>query len=301
MMPRVASDWWTVANDPDLGRYTSAKQQPVDFGIWQAADGTWQLWSCIRGTQCGGVTRLFHGWQGQRLTDSNWAPRGIVMEAKAEFGETPGGLQAPFVFRHERQFLMFYGDWAHICVATSEDGKVFTRRVNADGHTGLFGEGPANNARDPMVLFTRGLWRCYYTAHPNRQGAVYCRTSKDTRVWSESRVVAFGGAAGTSFTSAECPFVVELTRGEYYLFRTQRYGTDAVTRVYHSGDPADFGVNNDAGHLLGSLPVAAPELLRQEGRWYIASLLATLKGIRIAKLEWVEATDGHDQSRTLRQ
>jgi hypothetical protein len=128
MMPRVASDWWTVANDPDLGQYTSAQQQLVDFGIWQAADGTWQLWSCIRGTQCGGVTR-----------------------------------------------------------------------------------------------------------------------------------------------------------------------------IYHSRDPADFGVNNDAGHLLGSLPVAAPEILRQEGRWYIASLLATLKGIRLAKLEWVEATDGHDQSRTLRQ
>ena len=40
LMPRVASDWWGVANDPDLGEYTSPKQQPVDFCVWQAADGT---------------------------------------------------------------------------------------------------------------------------------------------------------------------------------------------------------------------------------------------------------------------
>jgi len=294
MMPRVAGEWWTVANDPDLGAYTATNQQPVDFGVWQATDGTWQLWSCIRNTRCAGVTRLFHAWEGQRLTDTKWAPRGVAMEAKAEFGETPGGLQAPFVFRHEQQFLMFYGDWEHICVATSDDGKGFTRRVGANGKTGLFGEGPGNNARDPMVLFTRGLWHCYYTAHPNRQGAVYCRTSTDLRAWSESRPVAFGGAAGTDFTSAECPFVVELTPGEYYLFRTQRYGKDAITRVYHSRDPADFGVNTDAGHLIGSLPVAAPEVFRHERQWYVASLLPTLKGIRMAKLEWVESTGRGD-------
>jgi hypothetical protein len=70
MMPRVAGEWWTVANDPDLGAYTATNQQPVDFGVWQATDGTWQLWSCIRNTRCAGVTRLFHGWEGRRLTDT---------------------------------------------------------------------------------------------------------------------------------------------------------------------------------------------------------------------------------------
>ncbi|MCY2950552.1 MAG: family 43 glycosylhydrolase [Planctomycetota bacterium] len=48
LMPRIAGDWWMVAGDPDLGDLTDPKQQPVDFSIWQAADGTWQLWSCIR-------------------------------------------------------------------------------------------------------------------------------------------------------------------------------------------------------------------------------------------------------------
>ena len=51
LVPEIEGDFWQVAGDPDLGKYTTAKQQPVDFGIWQAADGTWQLWSCIRATQ----------------------------------------------------------------------------------------------------------------------------------------------------------------------------------------------------------------------------------------------------------
>jgi len=287
MAPRIVGEAWTIASDPDLGTYTTSKQQPVDFAIWPAADGSWQLWSCIRGTGCGGNTRLFHRWEGQHLTDTNWTPKGIAMEAKPEFGETTGGLQAPFVFRDGKKFLMFYGDWEHICAANSDDGKTFTRRPGVDGKSGMFGEEPGSNTRDPMVLFTRGQWYCYYTAHPQRCGADYCRTSKDFRTWSDSRIVAQGGAAGTNAYSAECPFVVELTPGEYYLFRTQRYGRDAISRVYHSRDCLDFGLGNDAGHLVGSLPVAAPEIFQQDGQWYIASLLPSLKGIRLAKLEWV--------------
>jgi hypothetical protein len=64
-----------------------------------------------------------------------------------------------------------------------------------------------------------------------------------------------------------------------------------------ANDPADFGVNNDAEHLVSSLPLAAPELFRHQGQWYIASLLPTLKGIRLARLEWVETTGGNDKSR----
>jgi len=286
MKPEIQGEGWTIAGDPDLGARTDPRQQPVDFAIWQAADGSWQLWSCIRGTRCGGNTRLFHRWEGGQLTDPNWKPMGVVMEARPELGETPGGLQAPFVTQIDGLYHLFYGDWEHLCVATSEDGKDFQRRLNADGRTGLFGEVRGSNTRDPMALRIGDRWHCYYTAHPEKRGAVCCRTSSDTRQWSESRLVAFGGAAGTNFTSAECPFVVELSPGEFYLFRTQRYGKDAISRVYHSRDPLDFGVNHDAAHLVCSLPVAAPEIFRHEGRWFMASLLPSLKGIQVARLEW---------------
>jgi sucrose-6-phosphate hydrolase SacC (GH32 family) len=186
-------------------------------------------------------------------------------------------------------YYMFYGDWANICLAKSRDGKKFERVLGAEGRPQLFTEDKPDdraNTRDPMVLPIGDVYYCYYTAYPGRQGAVYCRTSKDLRTWSPSKVVAFGGSAGTNPYSAECPHVVYHDEsGCYYLFRTQRYGQNAQTSVYRSKDPMDFGVNGDR-YLVGRLPVAAPEIIRHEGQWYMASLLPTLKGIRIAQLRW---------------
>jgi hypothetical protein len=287
LVPVLKGDWWTVAANPDLGDLTRAGQQVVDFGLWQAADGTWQLWSCIRLTNAPGKTRLFHRWEGQRLTDRDWKPLGIAMQADEKFGETPGGLQAPFVLRRERDYLLFYGDWVHICAAVSQDGKQFTRRLDAGGKAGLFSDGPEANTRDPMVLRSGDLWYCYYTAHPGRKGAVYCRTSKDLITWGPSHKVAASGRAGTEFYSAECPFVVEPEPGHFYLFRTQRYLDKPLTRVYHSTDPLRFGIDEDDRYLVGELPVAAPELVRDGKDYYLAALLPTLQGIRITRLEWV--------------
>jgi len=247
-LPAIQGPWWTVAGDPDLGEFTDAQQQPVDFAVWQAADGTWQLWSCIRKTKCGGKTRLFHRWEGQNLTDANWTPKGIAMQADPTCGETPGGLQAPHVVKIGGLYHMFYGDWENICVATGEDGKQFTRRIKPDGKTGLFTEGFGNNTRDAMAIHINGLWHCYYTAYPDRRGAVYARTSPDTVEWSASKMVAFGGESGTNAFSAECPFVVQRSPQDYFLFRTQRYGTSAISRVYHSSDPMEFGIEQDESY-----------------------------------------------------
>lgn len=289
LVPEVRGDWWVVARDPGLGPLSDPKQQPVDFAVWQAADGTWQLWSCIRGTRCGGNGRLFYRWEGPNLTDADWTPMRVAMEADPAVGETAGGLQAPYVMRIGGVFHMFYGDWEHICLATSADGKTFTRRLNSDGTVGMFTEGLGANTRDPMVLRVGDMYHCYYTAFPNQQGAVYCRTSTDLRNWSESRVVAFGGSAGTTPWSAECPFVVHHESSRYfYLFRTQRYGADAQTSVYRSTDPLHFGIDEDDRYLICRLPVAAPEIVHHAGEYYIAALLPDLKGIRIAHLDWRE-------------
>jgi hypothetical protein len=282
LVPRIEGDWWTVAGDPDLGALTSPRQQPIDFAVWQAADGTWQLWSCVRNTKATGKTRLFHRWEGKHLTDPNWRPMDVALQAEPRLGETPGGLQAPHVVR----YLMFYGDWENICLATSADGKRFERVVNAAGKTALFGEGPGANTRDPMVLRIDGRWHCYYTAHAEKQGVVFCRTSPDLVRWGESTAVAFGGRAGTGPYAAECPHVVR-AGGHYYLFRTQRYGADARTAVYRSDDPLRFGINQDRLHYVTTLPLAAPEVIRHEGKEYLAALRPDLKGIRIARLAWV--------------
>ena len=103
--------------------------------------------------------------------------------------------------------------------------------------------------------------------------------------WNLAFPGRFVGAGSGSF-SAECPFVVELEPGKFYLFRTQRYGKDAQTSVYFSGDPLDFGVDNDEGHFLCTLPLAAPEIIHYQDQWFIAALLPSLKGIQVSQLTW---------------
>ena len=287
LVPQIDGSFWQVSGDPDLGNYTKPKQQPVDFGVWQAADGTWQLWSCIRATGAPGKTRLFYRWQGAKLTDQNWQPMGIAMEADTNFGETEGGLQAPYVMKYKGEYLMFYGDWEHIALAKGVDGKTFARQLMPDGKAGMFTEGIGNNTRDPMALLIGDTFYLYYTAYPNRLGADYVRTSKDLRTWSPSKRVAFGGQAGTNPYSAECPFVYyHKGSGYYYLFRTQKYGENSQSSVYRSKDPMDFGVNNDR-YFVETIPYAAPEIIEHEGQTYIAVLLPNLKGIQIARLKFV--------------
>lgn len=297
--PKIVGDWWQVAGDPDLGDLTSPEQQPVDFGVWQAADGTWQLWSCIRRTKEPGKTRLFYRWEGAKLTDANWKPMGIAMRADPKYGELQGGLQAPYVFRVDgpvhRIFWMFYGGWDYICSTVSRgDGKAFDRILGADGKATLFGA-QGSNTRDPMIIRIGKLWYCYYTSKINEKGVLdnfgsdYCRTSPDLRTWSEPHLVARGGQVGNVWYSAECPFVVEVDPGQFYLFRNQMYGKDAKCSVYYSKDPLDFGIDHDEGHFVCSFPFAAPEIIHYKGQYYIAALLSSLKGIQIARLEWVAA------------
>ncbi|UCG48647.1 MAG: hypothetical protein JSU94_02505 [Phycisphaerales bacterium] len=302
--PRIEGRWWQVAGNPMDHKYATPGQEPVDFAVWRAADGSWQLWSCIRNTTAGGKggkTRFFYRWEGQNLTDENWTPMGIAMEADPSVGETPGGLQAPHVVKVGDTYHMFYGDWVNICHAISTDGKSFKRVVQPNGKTGMFTEGPGVNTRDVLLMRHDDRWYAYYTAYPNRQGMVFVRTTEDFANWSESSVAAFGGQAGTNAYSSECPHVVKTGPHDFYLFRTQSYGAvvkteggrrkrgPAKTSVYYSNDPKMFGINQDARYFVGTLPVAAPEIIRHEGRYYIAALNdGALDGIRIAALAWVK-------------
>ena len=290
LRPRIDGDWWQVAGNPDLGKYTNDRQQPVDFGIWQATDGTWQIWSCIRNTRCGGHTRLFFRWEGGHVTDTNWTPKGIAMLADPKFGETKGGLQAPFVFKESNRYYMVYGDWEHICLATSDDGKIFHRKLNARDHSDIF-SGPYENTRDPMVVRLGDLYYCYYTGHKEGakyQSAIFCRTSHDLEHWGAPTMVSAGGMPaklGAWYgADAECPFVVQKDR-MCYLFRNQFYGQNNLNTQYLSSNPLDFGVGSDRCRI-GTLPVAAPEIILFQGQWYIAALNPKLDGIRMAKLRW---------------
>jgi hypothetical protein len=285
LIPKIAGDWWNIASNPDLGQLSNPKQQPVDFAIWRDNTGDWRLWSCIRNTNEPGKTRLLFGWSASQLSDTNWKPTGVMLQADPNLGETPGGLQAPYVMPYNDGFRMFYGDWQNIVIAESLDGVRFKRIVER-GIAGVFGDGPRDNTRDPMVIKIGRDYYCYYTKSPDGVGAVYCRKSRNLEQWSLPYMVAFGGRAGMKGTSYECPHVVEID-GYFYLFATQRYEGQPRTSVYRSDDPLDFGIDDDS-KLIAMLPVAAPELIRDNGRWYIAALKPDLDGIRVAPLEWEE-------------
>ena len=53
-------------------------------------------------------------------------------------------------------------------------------------------------------------------------------------------------------------------------------------------EPLDFGLINDSGHFVCTLPVAAPEFIRYEDRWIIAARLPSFKGIQAAPFSWVK-------------
>ncbi|MBW7991236.1 MAG: hypothetical protein FVQ84_14660 [Planctomycetes bacterium] len=300
LVPQIFGQWWQVAGSPMEHEYATEKQQPVDFAVWQAADGTWQLWSCIRNTTAGGRggdTRFFYRWEGKNLTDIDWKPMGIAMEGDPSFGEAPGGLQAPHVVKIGKTYHMFYGDWMNICQATSKDGKIFKRLIRDNGRTGMFNEGVGEHARDPMILKVGESYHCYYTAHSmrspatNHRGVNYCRTSSDLRNWSPSKVVAEGSAYAKGPYCAECPYVVYIPESrQYFLFNTQRYGRRQHATVFRSADPLSFGINDNSLEVT-TLPVAAPEIILHNGRYYIASLMPSLKGIQIARLKWVQKSN----------
>jgi hypothetical protein len=288
-MPEIIGDWWQIAGNPDLGIYQTDSQQPLDFGIWQAADGTWQLWSCVRRTACGGRNRLFYRWEGDKLTSKNWRPMGIAMMADPNFGETEGGLQAPCVIREGDTYYMFYGDWVNICLAKSWDGKTFARHLNADRLSGLFSEKPGTSSRDPMVMSYQDRYYIYYTGVPEGKGAIYCRMSTDLISWGDSVVVNSGGSGGDGPATAECAFVNYLSQDNaFYLFRAHpvKGSEEYRTSIYRSENPLDFGVDSDK-YLVGSLPFEVVRVIKYGADYYITALNPDYDGIRLARMKWV--------------
>ncbi len=288
-IPEVIGDWWQIAGNPDLGKYQSERQQVMDFDIWQAVDGTWQLWSCIRWTACGGRTRLFYRWEGDKLTSKDWSPMGIAMMGDPNFGETEGGLQAPCVIRKGDTYYMFYGDWVNICLAASGDGKTFARHLNADRHSGLFTEKPGTSSRDPMVMAHRDRYYMYYTGVPEEKGAIYCRMSDDLIFWGDSVVVNSGGSGGNGPTSAECAFVHYLPQDNaFYFFRSHpiKGSKEYQTSIYRSKNPLNFGVDSDQ-YLVGNLTFEAIRIIEYGSDYYITALNPDYDGIRLARMKWV--------------
>ncbi len=289
--PELVDNWWQIAGVPNIGQYNNAAMEPVDFAIWQAADGTWQLVSCIRKCGSDGDFRLLHRWEGKNLNDTFWEPKGIFMKADSTLGEQFGWIQAPYVVKKDGIFNMFYGGGAQICLAQSTDGKTFTKHIQSNCKTKIFGCDLYGRARDIMIMQHNNTNYGYYTGSmttswPNdTKGAVFCRISDDLITWGDEIKVSETNENVMPYFSSECPQVIHQD-GQFYLFKTQEYlpGSQQTT-IYRSANPLDFGINSQR-YKIKTIPISAPEVIFYNNDYYIAALMPDLKGIRITKLNW---------------
>lgn len=224
-------------------------------------------------------------------------------------------LQSPFVVTQGGQWFMFYGGhgtgqradgsaaWngvggvnaetdCQICLMTSDDGRTWTRRRNAQGQSRLF-LGPGE-ARDPCVVSVDGRWHVYYAGYQDAnqlRPGVFLRTSDDLVHWSDWALVHSNlqGRFGSGGWRCECPHVV-YRDGYYYLFRTESY-VRRRTHVSRSENPNDFGIEIASDKHVGLIEVGAPEVIidPDTGQEYITSNHDPDRGTMICRLSWVRA------------
>lgn len=272
-----------------MGRWSDPGAQPVDFTIWQAADGTWQLVACVRGTRYPGRGRLFFRWEALALTDVDWTPMGTFMTSDDHEAHRQGQLQAPHVVRDRGRYFMIYSSDGAAFLLSSDDGKAFARETAHDGNPRLF-----EMNRDVMLFDNRardGLWYAYYTwiapsRHPERSDhTVGVRTARTLRgPWSE--VVNVGVRTPSAaeqpydFLHAESPFV--LFRDGYY-YRWERMN------VFASTDPIRWSSPALTTMMDLSVPALfAPEVIEHDGNSYLAGYRydEEVRGIFIAPFTW---------------
>ncbi len=262
-LPEMDGAMWQIAeNSPDVDPYNTGYHNACDFSIWQAADGTWQLVACIRGTSWPGATRLFHRWEAQKLTDEMWTPKGIFYKASTEVGQDPSSqpVQAPHCFVNDGKHYMFYNARGAYCMI-SDDGKSFAHHKNCEGSYKFFDMG-----RDVMLFHDADTWYAYYCGR-----RMHARTAKKLEgPWSEEAV-----DIGVS-SNPESPFVVKYDDG-YYLWSQKL--------AYYSKDLLDFSgpVIADMADTAGK--GYAPEIILHEGQYYFA---AYGRGIWLGKMKWVK-------------
>lgn len=323
LRPVLADDWWLIGPPPAQGKNTipvkmdnegkPVNYECVDHHIFQAADGYWHLWGCVRDTGWG---RILYHWKAENLTDSPWQDTGEFIRANEAFGESINGwgseewIQSPFFVKENGLYYMFYGGHStgrnregvpalgktrndsfdtecQICIMTSPDGLTWSRHVFDDGMSRAF-TGPGE-ARDPCLIKIDGIWHLYYTGLEDgdpEKGGMFVRTSHDLLHWSNYQLVHRAKQYGSNWWEIECPHVV-YRGGYFYLFRTQNY-VQAITHVFRSENPLDFGKEDEAADqkYVGQIPCAAPEIYQVAGEEFLSSNHNPALGTQLCRLRW---------------
>lgn len=287
-VPRIAGDWWKIAAPPELGKHHKPGLQAVDFTIFQAADGSWQLISCIRGTAHPGGGRLLYRWESSDLTKPNWTPKGIFWTADPAVGQREGMIQAPHCIRENGKYYLFYNSGGAYCLI-SDDGKTFRHHRTATGELKFF-----DMPRDVMLFDNRtrdGLWYAFFTDIvpgmylQRKTHTISFRTAKVLEgPWSDRKtdigVVSPTPADAYTFVFAESPFVL-FRDGWYYRLEQLNVIVSRSISEWPNSILATLGKGDPRAYL-------APEIIQDGARQYIAGYRYSKGegGICLTRLEW---------------
>jgi hypothetical protein len=173
-----------------------------------------------------------------------------------------------------------------MCLMTSPDGRTWRRHRDVQGFSRLF-VGPGET-RDACVIRVGNRWHLYHAGYhgdDRNEAGFYLRTSTDLVHWSDWRLVHQDRRYGSGPWDTECPHVV-YRQGAYYLFRTEDYAS-ARTHVFRSEDPFDFGIGDASANYVGSIAVAAPEVIVDgDGNETITSNHDLWGGTQLCRLAW---------------
>lgn len=284
LTPRLDGPWVKLVGRPPLEKWASDRAEPVDFTVFQADDGRWQLISCIRHTTHPGGTRLLYRWSSPELLQEGWQPEGIFLSSKPEWDHAEGTVQAPFhVFDAGRHYLFYNSRGGHLM--TSADGIDF----EPVGTKAVFPMG-----RDVCILDDRqhsGKWIAYYTSPEKginpatRDHTIRARTADNLEgPWSDEAVEIpplTPPAEGYTFVYAESPLVVE-RGGDYFRFEQ--------LEVFRSRDPLKWE-GPPVARLAPRDPLKrlAPEIVTHKGQDYLVAYQwrgRDPRGIYLAPLVW---------------
>jgi hypothetical protein len=288
--PRASGPKEWVGAGTFMKVYETRNESPVryinDHTFIKAADGTWHMFGITanagplgQGPDSGKEDSFAHV-VAPALTGP-WTPQPDVMHVDPSyFGEDH--VWAPHVIESGGTYYMFYaagvGANAAINLATSTNLSTWTRLPSGP----LFRDGL--EARDPFVARIGNEWVMYYCASETPAGGrhiVAYRKSSDLIHWGE-RGIAYTDPTSTSNTIAltESPVVVQHD-GKYFLFIGPRGGY-VGTDVYRSVDPFHFESSGYAGHFYAH----APEVIEDDGNWWVSAAGWFQYGIELAPLEW---------------
>jgi len=298
---------WRIAASPSGYEWDNGDtDEVVDFTIFQAADGTWQLIACVRkctfpvayetGKNYRG--RILFRWESDDLFASDWKEMGVFkttddLPPGVPVKNNKGMIQAPHVVKDNGLYYMIYNSKdAHMMVSTN--GKDWADQADFSGNYTFF---KMAGGRDIMLVDNRDVDGKWYAVHTPQTKGYDSRGYELVYHTAENLLGPWSGPAGMAkrdfWQDVESPFIVRRT-GWYYLFLQDWVYAEQKLTDYFDAPLTDL-------HSFNRMPRRgiAPEIVSYQGKDYFAAY-NTIKtdpheGIEIRPMLWKTTQPKNEQ------